>query len=100
MIAVFLAPAYLGACTYVLIRIFRSLGYCNNKFKSLFFRIPVTLIYATVNCFFSAKGNSNPQSYAAYRKLLVRCNAVYTSYNSYKSACICVAKTCFQGFTT
>lgn len=46
MIAVFLAPAYLGACTYVLIRLFRSLGYCNNKFKSLFFRIPVTLIYA------------------------------------------------------
>lgn len=40
MIAVFLAPAYLGACTYVLIRLFRSLGYCNNKFKSYFSEFP------------------------------------------------------------
>lgn len=46
MIAVFLAPVYLGACAYVLKRLLRSLEYCYNKFKSLFFKIPVTLIYA------------------------------------------------------
>lgn len=46
MIAVFLAPFYLGACLYVLLRIFRSLGYCNEKFKSLAFKIPVAAIYA------------------------------------------------------
>lgn len=45
MIAVFLAPFYLAACLYVLLRLFRSLGYCNEKFRSLFFRIPVTIIY-------------------------------------------------------
>lgn len=45
MIAVFLAPFYLAACLYVLLRLFRSLCYCNEKFRSPFFRIPVTIIY-------------------------------------------------------
>lgn len=46
MIAVFLAPFYLGACAYIIIRLFKSLGYCHNAFKSAAFRIPVTVIYA------------------------------------------------------
>lgn len=45
MIAVFLAPFYLGACLYVLLRLFRALDYCNEKFRSLFFRIPFSVIY-------------------------------------------------------
>lgn len=46
MIAVFLAPAYIGVCAYILMRLLRALGYCSDRLKSLFFRIPVTVIYA------------------------------------------------------
>lgn len=46
MIAVFIAPFYLGACLYILVRLLKSLGYCHNVFKSWGFRIPVSIIYA------------------------------------------------------
>lgn len=46
MIAVFIAPFYLGACLYILVRLFKSLGYCSNVLKSRFFRIPISIIYA------------------------------------------------------
>ncbi|MCH5297967.1 MAG: metallophosphoesterase [Ruminococcus sp.] len=46
MIAVFLAPFYLGACAYIIVRLFKSLGYCHNAFKNVAFRIPVTVIYS------------------------------------------------------
>lgn len=46
MIAVFIAPFYLGACLYILLRLFKSLGYCSNVLKSRFFRIPISIIYA------------------------------------------------------
>lgn len=46
MIAVFIAPFYLGACLYILIRLLKSLGYCHNVFKSRGFRIPISIIYA------------------------------------------------------